>query len=320
MTSIETDTTSDAYDRCFDEDVGHSTQGCPECDGRVTTNTRETVCDGCRLVLADQPIDHGPEWRQFEGDDEPDRSRVGQPLSPTQHDHGLATEIGTHVDGRGRRLHGAARRWGYRLRREQTRTTRGQSSDRNRMHGNFEIGRLCSGLELDVSLRQQACALFASAQNAGLLRGRSVEAIAAACVYAVCRLDGRPVTQEDVERFAHDSGVSVSWAYRTLNTEPGLPIPPRSAQSFVARVLDDLDPDDSVETNVIRRVATGLVGRHEREGLSNGRNPRGIAAAALYHALAEAWPAAQVTQKALATDAGVTEVTLRARWREIQVL
>jgi transcription initiation factor TFIIB len=320
MTNIETDTICNAYDRCFDEDVEHAARGCPECDGRVTTNTRETVCDDCGLVLADQPIDHGPEWRQFESEGEPDRSRVGQPLSPTQHDQGLATEIGTHVDGQGRQLRGAARRRAYRLRRGQTRMIRGRSSDRNRLYGNFEIGRLCSGLELSFSLRQQACALFATAQTAGLLRGRSVEAIAAACVYTVCRLDERPITQAEVETFAHDSGTSVTSAYRTLNTELGLPIPPRGAQLFIARLLDELNLDDAVAVNIIRRVATELVDRHEREGFSNGRNPRGIAAAALYHVLSEAWPEVHVTQFEVATAAGVSEVTLRARWREIQTI
>jgi transcription initiation factor TFIIB len=46
--------TTEPYERCFDEDVQRPNSGCPECGGRVMTNTRETVCDDCGLVLADQ--------------------------------------------------------------------------------------------------------------------------------------------------------------------------------------------------------------------------------------------------------------------------
>ena len=313
-------TESDSYERCFDEDVRLPRTGCPECDGRVTTNTRETVCDDCGLIIEDRPIDHGPEWRSFE-EDEVDRARTGDPSTPTQHDGGLATEITPFTDGNGRPLRGNARRRTYRLRREQTRTIRGQTSDRNRMYGNFEVGRICSGLELGCDIRKQACALFASAQQSDLLRGRSIEAMAAAAVYAVCRLNGRAVTETDVEAYAHESGVSISWAYRTLNVELGLPVPPRRPQEFVARLLQDLHTDGlHVDTNAVRRAAISLVDQAEREGVSNGRNPRGIAAAALYQILTTEWPETGVTQRKLAAVSDVTEVTIRARWREIQAL
>jgi predicted nucleotidyltransferase len=45
-------TESDSYPNGFDEDVlqnEHNT--CPECSGRVTTNSREMVCDDCGLVF-----------------------------------------------------------------------------------------------------------------------------------------------------------------------------------------------------------------------------------------------------------------------------
>lgn len=59
----------DIYERAVDEDVqqnGHNT--CPECEGRVTSNTRETVCDDCGLVLDDERLDHGPDWRPYQQD------------------------------------------------------------------------------------------------------------------------------------------------------------------------------------------------------------------------------------------------------------
>ena len=54
-------TERDIYETAFDEDVQPTSNQCPECDGRVTTNAAETVCDDCGLVLDDLRIDHGPE-------------------------------------------------------------------------------------------------------------------------------------------------------------------------------------------------------------------------------------------------------------------
>jgi transcription initiation factor TFIIB len=310
--------TTEPYERCFDEDVQRPNSGCPECDGRVTTNTRETVCDDCGLVLADLPIDYGPEWRHFE-EDETDPRRAGPPLTPTQHDGGLATEVGTHVDGRGVRLGGAQWRRANRLNREQSRTVRGQKRDQNRMFGNFEIGRICSGLELSPGIRRQACALFATAQAADLLQGRSIESIAAACVYAVCRLDQRPVTERDIRQYAHESGTSISWAYRTLNRELDLPIPPRQPREFVVPILDELSNGDQCEwIHEARRDVLELVDRYEQGGLAQGRNPRGIAAAAIYHVLRQMLGVGRVTQVTIAEAADVTPVTLRARWYELR--
>jgi transcription initiation factor TFIIB len=189
------------------------------------------------------------------------------------------------------------------------------------MYGNFEIGRICSGLELGLGARKQACALFATAQAANLLQGRSIESVAAACVYAVCRLDHRPVTERDISRYAHESGTSISWAYRTLNRELDLPIPPRSPREFVAPLLDELSTEDNCGwIHEARRDVLEVLDRCERDGLVEGRNPRGVAAAAIYHVLRGRSDVGRVTQVAIADAADVTPVTLRARWYELREL
>src|SRR6056297_966146 len=92
--------TRHSYETGFDEDVRteSSANQCPECDGRVTTNAVETVCEDCGLVIDEQRIDHGPEWRAYDAEK---RERTGAPLTAARHDRGLSTEIGrgTHEDG-----------------------------------------------------------------------------------------------------------------------------------------------------------------------------------------------------------------------------
>lgn len=88
---------ADVYEWRYDESTQGTTNTCPECDGRVTLNTAETVCDDCGLVLADQAVDTGSEWRTFE--DRENRSRTGAPRTPVRHDRGLSTEFGWSTDG-----------------------------------------------------------------------------------------------------------------------------------------------------------------------------------------------------------------------------
>jgi hypothetical protein len=66
----------DIYETGFDEDVRteSSTNQCPECNGHVTTNTKKTVCEDCGLVIEEERLDHGSEWR---AGDEDERERTG---------------------------------------------------------------------------------------------------------------------------------------------------------------------------------------------------------------------------------------------------
>jgi len=95
--------TRDIYETSFDEDVHteSSANQCPECDGHVTTNVKETVCEDCGLVIEEQRLDHGPEWRAYDKDE---RERTGAPLTAVRHDRGLSTEIGRRTDINGDEL------------------------------------------------------------------------------------------------------------------------------------------------------------------------------------------------------------------------
>jgi transcription initiation factor TFIIB len=107
----------DIYEPTFDETVPTATQfgsTCPECGGTVHTNSIETTCEDCGLVLENHPINHGPEWTPY---DEAERRRVGSPVTPMRHDWGVSAEIGLFRDGHGRELSAATRARLRRLRR-----------------------------------------------------------------------------------------------------------------------------------------------------------------------------------------------------------
>ncbi|MHB9287326.1 transcription initiation factor IIB [Halobacteriales archaeon Cl-PHB] len=275
-----------------------STRSCPECNGELRSDDCETVCADCGLVVDEHAIDPGPEWRSF-ADDDTNPERTGAPLTRSRHDRGLSTEI-----GRSTRLKGRKRRRVSRMRRQHKRAQIGSKSERNQVYGFTEIRRLVSALELPETVRDRACVLFESAQEATLLQGRSIEGFAAAAVYATCRTASVSRTLPEVTDAARATRDELDAAYDALNRELGLPTGPIDPREYLPRFASKLDLGPDVE-----RRARELAEEARDRGIDNGRNPGGVAAACLYTAGVEL--GVEVTQATAAEVADVTPVTLR---------
>ncbi|PSP71105.1 transcription initiation factor IIB [Halobacteriales archaeon QH_9_66_26] len=276
---------------------------CSECNGRLVAVDGETACSDCGLVVAADEIDRGPEWRSFERET---RERTGAPLTRSRHDRGLSTEI-----GRSTRLTGRKRRLFARLRRQHTRSRIASKAERNRVYAFTEIRRQVCALGLSDSVRDRACVLFESAQDADLLRGRSLEGFAAATLYAVCRTNGVSRTLAEIVTVAKASRDELTAAYDALNRELGLPTGPIDPTEYLARFASQLDLPHEIEARARELVAEG-----RDRGVIGGRNPSGVAAACLYTAATERGHA--LTQEAAAEVADVTPVTLRATYQELR--
>ncbi|WP_276259028.1 transcription initiation factor IIB [Haloglomus litoreum] len=306
------------YSRTFDESSGNqSATDCPECGGRVNTTDHETVCDDCGLVIAASTIDRGPEWRSFADDAERGRNpkRTGAPLSPTYHDGGLSTEIGQAVNGLGSGPSDAKQRQLGRLRKQHRRTKARSKRERNQMEGLFEIGRMASALGLSESLQEQASVLFKSAHDAGLLLGRSIEAMATASLYAACRCSDTPRLLGEFLPVSRVDESSVTNAYDVLNRELGLPTPPPSPDAYLPKLASELDLGPAVE-----RRARAILRVAEDHDIDNGRKPAGVAAACLLVAAREVGEARWLTQAAIAEAADVTPATIRKRLDELHAV
>jgi transcription initiation factor TFIIB len=282
-----------------------TTNACPECGGRPETAGGETVCGDCGLVLSTDRIDRGPEWRSF-ADDDTDPKRTGAPLTRSRHDNGLSTEI-----GRSTRVKGRKRRQLARMRRQHNRARIATKRDRNQVYTFTEIRRLTGELSLPDRIRDHACSLFDSAQSEDLVRGRSLEGFAAACVYAACRVAGVSRTVAEVADAAKATEDEQTAAYDAINRELGLPVGPIDPAEYLPRFASRLGLGDDVERRAREYVTTAA-----ERGISAGRNPSGVAAACLYTAGRDL--GAGVTQQAAADVADVTPVTLRSTYQALR--
>ncbi len=302
----------DEFDRRID--VGEETN-CPECGSRVLERDYrhgELVCSGCDLVIEDRLMDPGPEWRAFNAEQREKRNRVGAPTTETMHDRGLYTMI----DHRDRDIYGnnikpETRTRMRRLRKWDKRSKVQDSKDRNLSFALNEIDRISSQLHLPRYVKERGAFLYRQTVENNLLRGRSIEDVAAGAVYASCRQSGIPRTLDEIADVTKCDRKDVGRAFRLLTQKLNIKVAPPNALEYIPRFACELGVNDSVSMKAVR-MAEEVVKR----GLSSGKSPQGIAASVLYMA-SVLEDGKGVTQKAVAEVADVTEVTIRNRYKEI---
>lgn len=288
-------------------------QSCPECEGPIVTESdgSAAVCDDCGLVIADQPIDTGPEWRAFDQQEHEQKSRVGAPTTSLIHDRGMSTTISWQdKDAGGNWLSPERRRELARLRRWDERFRAQDADDRNLKVALGEIVRMASALGLPEPTRETASVIYRRALSNDLLPGRSIEGMATASVYAAARLDGIARSIDEVAGVSRVDPIEIKRTYRYLTRELGLEVPPTDPAEYIARYASAIDCSDQTE-----RHARELIDAATDQGLHSGKNPVGIAASAIYAAAKVTGE--DITQADISTVADISEVTIRNRYQEL---
>ncbi|EMA68258.1 transcription factor TFIIB cyclin-related protein [Halorubrum aidingense JCM 13560] len=362
-------------ERDTERESDEETLSCPECESKdiVTDADQELVCEDCGLVLDERNIDRGPEWRAFNHSERQSKSRVGAPITETMHDKGLTTTIDwKDKDAYGRSLSSEKRSQMHRLRKWQERIRTKDAGERNLQFALSEIDRMASALRLRKwqerirtkdagernlqfalseidrmasalgvprSVREVASVIYRRALNEDLIRGRSIEGVSTAALYAACRVIYRRALNEDLIRGRSIEGVStaalyaacrqegiprsldevadvsrvpqkeIGRTYRYISQELGLELKPVDPKQFVPRFASALQLSEEVQSK-----ATEIIDVSAEQGLLSGKSPTGFAAAAIY--AASLLCNEKKTQREVADVAQVTEVTIRNRYQE----
>lgn len=269
-------------------------------------NTGELFCGTCGLVLTDKISDTGAEWRSF-ANDETNRTRVGAGTSLTMHDMGLSTIIGTqNKDSTGKPLTSAMKSSIERLRTWDSRTQAHSSAERNLRQALNEMDKLKDKLALTDAVIEKAAYIYRKAMEKKLVRGRSIHGLVAACLYASCRNTETPRTLDDIAKGINIRRKDVARCYRLIFRELDLKIPVPDPLKGVSRIASLADLSEKT-----KRKAVKILGQAAKVGMIAGKDPMGIAAAALYIACIS--NGESKSQKQISIASGVTEVTIRNR-------
>jgi transcription initiation factor TFIIB len=288
-----------------------ATQACPECESEsIIQDGDELLCEDCGLVLDEQAIDHGPEWRAFNANERDSKSRVGAPTTQTMHDKGLTTTIDwKNKDAYGNSLSSKKREQMSRLRTWQERVRTKDAGERNLQFALSEMDRMASALGVPRSTREVASVIYRRALNEDLIRGRSIEGVATGCLYAACRQEGIPRSLDEVADVSRVPYKEIGRTYRYIAQELSLEMRPVDPKEYVPRFASELDVPEEVEQKTKEIIDTAA-----EQGLLSGKSPTGFAAAALY--AAGLLCNSKRTQREVADVAQVTEVTIRNRYQE----
>ncbi|MFP3172045.1 MAG: transcription initiation factor IIB [Acidilobus sp.] len=278
-------------------------------------NTGARICLDTGEIIEEQVIGDEAEWRAYTPDERARRTRVGGPLSLAKPNMGLDVYLGSFHEGSGKRIRGLSKR-----------------IENLRLQRSFKMGRTLSGIEKNInqalkildeiatrmelsdSIKEEASKLYREATEKGLTRGRSIESVVAATIYAACRKLKMPCTIDDIVKNLPnknaDTKREVARCYRLLVRDLDVEIPVIEPELFISRIISTLGLPDYVTIE-----AAKILREARSKGVTAGKDPSGLAAAAVY--LAALRNGLRRTQKEIAHVAGVTEVTVRNRYKEL---
>jgi transcription initiation factor TFIIB len=273
----------------------------------------EIICSNCGMIISDkiQQISR-PEQRTFSAEELNHRNRTGTPTSLARHDMGLSTIVGrTDRDASGQKIDAQMRSTMERLRIWDFRTQRHTPTDRNLSLAFNELDTLKDKLGLPDAVFEKAAYIYRKAQQRGLVRGRTISSVLAAVVYIACREMGISKTLKDIVAVSNIRLKIISKTYRKLLVELNYKVPVSDPMKCISRVANN--------TNLSERTkhqALYMMNEVAEKGISVGKDPMGLAATVLY--VSSLKTGEKITKTEIAKSAGVTEVTLRNRFKDLK--
>jgi transcription initiation factor TFIIB len=310
----------------------------------ITASDGEIVVEGTGEVVG-YVTDMRREYRTFDDEQVAKRERVGAPLTYGRHDKGLSTAIDWHDrDVFGKGFSPSQKSQMYRLRKWQKRTAVSGATEKNLAIELIEINKICNSLALPKSVYEESCVIYRKAVNEDLIRGRSMNDMAAASIRLSCREYGlnrtlddivsamKPGLKRDSAEFK-DARKKVSHAFGDVVEELDYynKNKPLDGTKLISKYTKDPEKysrktmlfNEISNQGRVEDVASKIFNAAKENKLTSGRGPVSIAAASTYIAevlvkgngLYGGKPAK--TQREIASIAQVTEVTIRNRYKEL---
>src|SRR3989339_1679189 len=281
---------------------------CPECGSIHLTydsHLGEIICNDCGLVVEEKMVDTGIDLSgKFDKSEK--KGRGGAPINMQKFDKGLTTNVGEISDIY--KLDTKQTRKFLRLKKWQERVS--TSIERNLRLAMAELRRVASYLNLPTVIGDEAARIYNYVLQRGYVRGRSMESVIAACIYAACRSYNIPRTLDEIAHASDIERKEIGRTYRFIIRRMTIKVTPSSPNDYISRFSSILKLSPKTQNHALK-----ILKKANEEELTSGRGPAGIAAAALY--IAALLNDEKKTQREVADVAGITEVTIRNRYKEL---
>ena len=295
-------------------------QNCPECKSNLVDDIQngEIICSGCGVVVADQIADYGPETKSSNLEDKMRLARATGQTTYSQHDLGITTEISiSSKDFSGKAINYEVVNQMHNLRKWQQRVRVSTPRERRLANVLTKIGEACDGLSLSKNVLETASMIYRNLDGHIDVKGKSVASISAATIYMACKQCDVVRSLDEIVRglcAAKDVKSKTKLAaryYRTMVMEMGnITAPVVTMDKYISKIANMTQTEVRVE-----RLALEIADKTKNNTLADGKAPNGIAAAYLY--VASVLLGQNVLQRDVSSIAGVTEVTIRNRCKEI---
>jgi len=262
----------------------------------------EIICNNCGLVISHHLIDYGKDRRSFSMEERNSRERTGSPLTNLLPDMGLSTKIDhtNNLSAKNKQKFNRLKKW----------QNRQSWSLKNLSIAMNEIRRINSQLGLPEHISEATATLYRKIYKKDLLKGRSIKSMIAAAIYIVCRKKNVPIALKTITTLRLESEKTIRKAYRTILRELNIKVNGLSAVNLISRIGGELQLSNKEEKD-----ARQLLEDAKSKRALIGKDPKGIAAAAIYISCIQ--NKKKRTQASVSKAANVTEVTLRNRYKEL---
>ncbi|MBQ9025119.1 MAG: transcription initiation factor IIB [Methanobrevibacter sp.] len=281
---------------------------CPDCKStefNYDPSKQELTCKNCGTVVEENYIAQGSGLAVY-GPEDVGKIQHGAPSTPTIHDGGITTEID---DSNFKISQKDLAKW-YRLRKWNRKLRISGSRQRSLAFALTEIDRKSSILSLPRSVRERASLIYRKALDEKLIRGRTIDGVVSASIYIACREHNIPRTLDEIAEVSSSTRTDIGRVERFIVRSLKIKLVPTSPNDYIPRFASELEMTNEFESKAIQ-----IINESKKEGLTVGKGPSGLAAAALY--IASLLLGDRKSQKRIAEVAGVTEVTVRNRYKEI---
>jgi transcription initiation factor TFIIB len=289
---------------------------CDPSESKMITDVEsgEVICNRCGIVVVTDLEDTKKIWHKAE--DNVNDTRNGNPSSLTLYDQGLTTQIGnTNRDASGNVINSMMMARLNKMRYQDKRSQINKSA-RNLGRAFRQLDSLKDKLGLSNAVIEKTAYIYRKVQEAGLVRGRKVNTVLGASLYVACREFEIPRTLREISTINNEKYRETSRVYRQIVLHLGKQVPRINLFRYVEKVGKKAKLE---EKNI--RQALRLMKKVQEAGLSAGKEPMGIVGAVIYLSLPKSDENIRqriITQAIIADAAGVSEVTIRNVYKEIE--